>query len=161
MTGSTRQLTTESPAESAAEWPAGSAVPLIMVSFDGSSASARAVAYAAGVARRQRHRLLVVNLVDALLLAGFPGSSQETQALADLLGADAAEEIANLIGDTDLHWQLVHARGDPFTELVRVADRQNADAVITSAPRATSWPRRRSLPTRLARLNQWPVTVVP
>jgi nucleotide-binding universal stress UspA family protein len=55
----------------------------------------------------------------------------------------------------------VKRRGDPFTEICRVATEVRADAVIVGA---SMWAGHRfagSLAVRLVKAGRWPVTVVP
>ena len=53
------------------------------------------------------------------------------------------------------------ARGDPYTELRRVADEVRADAVIVGASMQAGHRWIGSLAVRLVKAGRWPVTVVP
>ena len=55
----------------------------------------------------------------------------------------------------------VVARGDPYTELRRVADEVRADAVIVGASTKAGHRWVGSLAVRLVKAGRWPVTVVP
>ena len=55
----------------------------------------------------------------------------------------------------------VIARGDPYTELKRVADEMRADAVIVGASMQAGHRWIGSLAVRLVKAGRWPVTVVP
>ncbi|MCU1663055.1 MAG: universal stress protein UspA, partial [Pseudonocardia sp.] len=52
-------------------------------------------------------------------------------------------------------------RGDPFTELARIADEVRADAVVVGASTQAGHRLIGSLAVRLVRAGRWPVTVVP
>jgi nucleotide-binding universal stress UspA family protein len=133
---------------------------LILVGVDGSRTSMRAAAYAAGLARRQRCRLLVV-FVARLPVATVPGavqamneaSFQEAEELERQMRERAAE-----IG-VDLEFRSVF--GDPWTELTRAAEESRADAVIVGVSEHAGHKIIGSLATRLVRAGKWPVTVVP
>ncbi len=53
------------------------------------------------------------------------------------------------------------ARGDPYTELRRVADDVRADAVVVGASTQAGHRFIGSLAVRLVKAGRWPVTVVP
>jgi len=55
----------------------------------------------------------------------------------------------------------VVARGDPYTELKRVADEMRADAVVVGASAQAGHRWIGSLAVRLVKAGRWPVTVVP
>ena len=55
----------------------------------------------------------------------------------------------------------IATRGDPYTELRRVADEVRADAVIVGASTKAGHRLVGSLAVRLVKAGRWPVTVVP
>jgi len=55
----------------------------------------------------------------------------------------------------------IAVRGDPFTELRRVADEIRADAVVVGASAHAGHRLVGSLAVRLVKAARWPVTVVP
>ncbi len=57
--------------------------------------------------------------------------------------------------------ELVVARGDPFTELTRLAGELYADLVVVGASTHAGHRLIGSLAVRLVRAGRWPVTVVP
>ena len=57
--------------------------------------------------------------------------------------------------------EFVTANGDPFNELVRVADEMRADAVVVGASSQAGHRLIGSIALRLVRAGRWPVTVVP
>src|SRR6266567_6554576 len=100
---------------------------VILVGVDDSVTSLRAGAYAAGLARRQRARLVCVYVEQLSALygagagAGAGAIAAQDQALEET-AADLrrrAEEYAGVLG---MPITIVVARGDPYTELRRLAD---------------------------------------
>jgi len=135
---------------------------LILAPVDGSDASLRAGAYAAGLARRQRARLgfLFVGQIPPLMAASpsaVAAAVEMNRAIAEDL-RKAIEEVAPQLG---VQVTFMQTTGSPFDEIVRVADELRADAVVVGA--STSGGRRLvgSLATRLVKAARWPVTVVP
>lgn len=53
------------------------------------------------------------------------------------------------------------ARGDPYSEIVRIADEVHADAIVVGASKHAGHRLVGSLAVRLVRAGKWPVTVVP
>ena len=140
---------------------------VILVGVDDSVTSLRAGAYAVGLARRQRARLVVVYVeqLSAIYGAAVVGAGADailagdrtlSETAADLRAR--AEEGAERLG-VDLTF--VVARGDPYTELKRVADQVRADAVVVGASTKAGHRWIGSLAVRLVRAGRWPVTVVP
>jgi nucleotide-binding universal stress UspA family protein len=139
---------------------------VILAGIDDSVTSLRAGAYAAGLARRQGARLVCVyveqisGLYGASAAAGAGVIAAQDEALQET-AADLrrrAEEYARVIG---LPLTFVVARGDPYTELRRVADEVRADAVIVGASAKAGHRWVGSLAIRLVKAGRWPVTVVP
>jgi nucleotide-binding universal stress UspA family protein len=138
----------------------------IMVAVDGSEQSMRALAYAVGLARRQRSRLVAVHvrsLRPALLAVGDrTGAAMETyRQVQDEIEAEL-RALFRRSGQWGVDAVLLVAEGDPFTQLSRVAEELHADALIIGAP-ATGLRQRLagSLAVRLVRSGRRPVTVVP
>jgi nucleotide-binding universal stress UspA family protein len=140
---------------------------VILVGVDDSVTSLRAGAYAAGLARRQRARLVIVYVEQLSAIYGaaaagggadviFAGDRTLSETAADL--RRRAEAEAARLG---LDLTFVAARGDPYTELKRVADEVRADAVVVGASTKAGHRWIGSLAVRLVRAGRWPVTVVP
>ncbi len=53
------------------------------------------------------------------------------------------------------------ARGDPYTEICRIADEVRADAIVVGASARAGHRFVGSLAVRLVKAGKWPVTVVP
>ena len=140
---------------------------VILVGVDDSVTSLRAGAYAVGLARRQRARLVIVYVeqLSAMYGAAVVGAGADAILAGDRTLSDTAadlkqraEEGAERLG-VDLTF--VVARGDPYTELKRVADQVQADAVVVGASTKAGHRWIGSLAVRLVRAGRWPVTVVP
>ncbi|WP_433362666.1 universal stress protein [Actinoplanes sp. CA-142083] len=134
----------------------------IIVGIDGSESSLHAAAYAAGMARRQRSRLVVVYVrklaAPALPLAGAAVAVMDAQ---DEIERELRAAMEQRVGILDIDVELVVRTGEPYTELIEVADQVHADAVIVG--RSTKLLHRvmGSLAVKLVRAGRWPVTVVP
>jgi nucleotide-binding universal stress UspA family protein len=139
---------------------------VILAGVDDSVTSLRAAAYAAGLARRQGARLVVVYveqlsaMYGAAAGAGAGVVAAQDQALQEQAEdlRRRAEEYAAMVG---LKFTFVVARGDPYTELRRVADEIRADAVVVGASTKAGHRWVGSLAVRLVKAGRWPVTVVP
>ena len=133
----------------------------ILACVDGSPTSLRASAYAAGLARRQRSRLVTVYVVNLVLTAMAPdltGAMAEAQdALADTIRADVESGAA--YAGIPVHFVVAH--GDPYAEICRIAEQERVDAVIVGASAHAGHRLVGSLAVRLVRAGKWPVTVIP
>jgi len=139
---------------------------VILAGVDDSVTSLRAGAYAAGLARRQGARLVIVYVAQLSALygagagAGASAIAAQQQALEET-AADLerrAEEYAEVL---DMPITFIVAHGDPYTELRRVADEVRADAVVVGASAKAGHRWVGSLAVRLVKAGRWPVTVVP
>ena len=136
---------------------------VLLVGVDGSPTSLRAAAYAAGLARRQRSRLVAVHVaaLPSPLATQLPdagaGEIESRAQLADELGAEIAAAAARI----GIAIEYLVRRGDPLTELARVADELLADGVVVGASQQGVHRLVGYLASRLVRGGRWPVTVVP
>jgi nucleotide-binding universal stress UspA family protein len=135
---------------------------LILVGVDGSRTSLRAAAYAAGLARRQRSKLLAVYVARLSANIGLaPGAAaalnEASLEVANDLEQQARDRAAEI--GVDLEFRVVV--GDPLTELTRMAAETRADAVVVGASEHAGHRIVGSLAARLVRAGKWPVTVVP
>jgi nucleotide-binding universal stress UspA family protein len=138
----------------------------IVVGVDGSTSSLRAAAYAAGLARRQRCRLIAVFVrsMPAVLLpmADTSGSAAATVVQAhDAVEQELRDAIAQRSPVLDLDIRLVVRTGEPYAELIEVARQVRADAVVVGRSTKVLHRIAGSLAIKLIRANRWPVTVVP
>lgn len=137
----------------------------ILVGVDDSTTSIRAGWYAAGLARRQRARLVAV-FVAPLTSFGTagPGGAALTVAKDEAFrsAAEDMESRAHAIADElGISITFVAARGDPYSEIVRIAREVRADAIVVGASAHAGHRFVGSLAVRLVRSGKWPVTVVP
>lgn len=138
---------------------------VILVGVDDSVTATRAAWYAAGLARRQRARLIAVHVASTpVMLATAPTGAavlaaemQAQDELADQMRA-RAEEVAR---ELDISITFIAARGDAYTEIRRIADETRADAIIVGASAKAGHRLVGSLAVRLVRAGKRPVTVVP
>ncbi|MEV7182185.1 universal stress protein [Kitasatospora sp. NPDC093679] len=136
---------------------------VIVAGADGSDASWRAVAYAAGLARRQNALLAVVFVQPVLGAAAALGLpvAEATAAVAEHLLDEIRLGVERLRGIHEMRWQFVTFPGDPYSGLVRAADELKADAVVVGASEQAGHRIIGSVAVRMVKAGRWPVTVVP
>jgi nucleotide-binding universal stress UspA family protein len=137
----------------------------ILVGTDDSVTSLRAAAYTAGLARRQRARVVAVYVapVTSVALASPAGPSvfvAESEAHDEVAKelADRADRMATELG---ISVTFIMAHGDPYHEIIRIAMETRADAIVVGASLKAGHRLMGSLAVRLVRAGKWPVTVVP
>jgi nucleotide-binding universal stress UspA family protein len=138
---------------------------VILVGVDDSITSQRAGWYAAGLARRQRAKIVAV-FVSPLSGIGSAGPGGASLAVArDQAFADTADELRNraeeVAAELGISVKFLATRGDPFGEICRIADDVKADAIVIGASTKAGHRFVGSLAVRLVRAGKWPVTVVP
>jgi nucleotide-binding universal stress UspA family protein len=135
---------------------------VILVGVDDSITSLRAAAYAAGLALRQSARLFVVYVRSASTMAALAplGAASMRQAL-DETSEDLRRRVVEGAQVIGMAIEFVTADGEPFAELVRVADEIRADAVVVGASTQAGHRVIGSIAVRLVRAGRWPVIVVP
>jgi nucleotide-binding universal stress UspA family protein len=136
---------------------------VILVGVDGSPTSLRAAAYAAGLARRQRSRLVAVFVAEpAPPMSGWvPNAEVVARDAAAEVDAELRAELGPASERLGLQVEYRTVRGDPVVELSRVADQLPADAVLVGASEQAGHRVIGSVAVRLVRRGRWPVTVVP
>lgn len=138
---------------------------VILAAVDDSVTAARAGWYAAGLARRQRARLVVVYVSQSSsVLGASPGGASVLVAEAEAHESIAAElrSRADVVAaELGISITFVEAYGDPYTEIKRVAQEVRADAMVVGASAKAGHRLVGSLAVRLVRAGRWPVTVVP
>ncbi|MCU1655460.1 MAG: UspA domain protein [Pseudonocardiales bacterium] len=133
----------------------------ILVGVDGTDTSLRAAAYAGGLARRQGAELIVLYVAAPGMAAGVAATAGvlvQTQAsIADDLRAQLEQAQVRL----GIKSTFVRRDGNPYVELIRVAEEMRVDAVVVGASMSAGHRLVGSLAGRLVRDAKWPVTVVP
>jgi nucleotide-binding universal stress UspA family protein len=136
---------------------------LIVAGVDGSRTSLRAGSYAAGVARRQRSRLVVVYVTTPVVWTPMmPGTviAPQLQLFEDVID-EQRQLLQDRAADLGIPITFMVRRGDPFFELRQTAIDLQADMVVVGASESAGHRLVGSIATRLVRAGQWPVTVVP
>jgi nucleotide-binding universal stress UspA family protein len=135
---------------------------LILVGIDGSDTSMRAGAYAAGLARRQGSRLVCLYVRGTHVLSA--AGAQTASFIEDAQDGVAAEIQQSIVGNSarlGIDATLEIREGNPFTELMRLAEERHPDAVVIGASMQAGHRFIGSLATHLVRSARWPVIVVP
>lgn len=138
---------------------------VILVGVDDSTTSTRAGWYAAGLARRQRARMVAVFVAPftGFGLAG-PGGAALTVAKDEafrVIVGEMESRAQAMAAELGISITFVGARGDPYTEICRIAEEVRADAIVVGASAHAGHRFVGSLAVRLVRSGKWPVTVVP
>jgi nucleotide-binding universal stress UspA family protein len=138
---------------------------VILVGVDDSTTSIRAGWYAAGLARRQRARIVAVFVLPtASFGAAGPAGAALTVAKEEAFrnNVDDMERRAEaMAAELGISITFLAARGDPYNEIRRIADEVRADAIVVGASKHAGHRLVGSLAVRLVRAGKWPVTVVP
>lgn len=134
---------------------------IVAVGLDDSDTSEHALAYAIGMARRERSQLVVVTVLPVINVAagmagaaGAPAAPAEEPALAPNL-LRALDELL------DGRWSRSVRRGEAAAELSAAAEELRADALIVGRSRAPARHVLGSVAARLVRHAATPVIVVP
>jgi nucleotide-binding universal stress UspA family protein len=138
---------------------------VILVGVDDSVTALRAAAYAAGLARRQGARVVVVYVapIGGMALASPAGPSvlvAENEAY-DQVAKEMADRADRMARELGISVTFLLAHGDPYHEITRVAMETRADAIVVGASLKAGHRLMGSLAVRLVRAGKWPVTVVP
>ncbi len=134
----------------------------ILVAVDGSDASMRAAAYAAGLARRQNCRLVVVFVHSTGGMASMrPESVVGMEQTNVETGRELQKEIEEHAGRLGVSVTLIQRHGDPADEIAKVADELRVDAVLVGASARVGHRFVGAVGVHLVKLARWPVTVVP
>jgi nucleotide-binding universal stress UspA family protein len=128
----------------------------VLAGYDGSKTSMRALAYAAGMARRLDRWLVVVH-VSRL---GAPASAPLTVAAAEERLCWLRTELAGA-DLTGLDVEIIERNGDPARELCRVTAERNADAIVIGASARFVHRFAGSVSAWLARHASCPAVIVP
>ena len=131
-----------------------------LFSFD----SRDALAFSAGVARRNAAALTVVYVI----VPGAEGVAALAPGAAAVIGASEREavermhdEVEQALAGLEVNWEFVSGRGDPAAVLEQVAAARRLDAIVVGRSRSRLHRRVGSIPARLMRTAQRPIAVVP
>ena len=136
----------------------------ILVGVDDTVTATRAAWYAAGLARRQRARLI------AVYVAPFGGGAGTIAGAGVIVAEDEAHEElaatmrtrAQAVGqELGVSVEFITTHGDPYGEIKRIADERRVDAIVVGSSTKAGHRLVGSLAVRLVRAGKWPVTVVP
>lgn len=134
----------------------------ILVGVDGTDTSMRAAAYAAGLARRQGSKLVVLFVATtSTMAASLPTTAGAMLQTHEDIAGDLERQIKEHAPRLGLHVHFLRRSGNPYVELVRVAEELRVDAIVVGASTQSGHRLVGSLAGRLVRDAQWPVTVVP
>ena len=133
----------------------------VMVCYDKSDASRRALLYAAGLARRMRRQLLVVHVasicVGGAVVTAYPAPGGAH--MEPLLWL--CDELSELSEISDVSVHLAQLRGRRGRLLYQVAAWVHAEALVLGAPQRHRHRVFGSLPAWLVRRARCPVITVP
>jgi nucleotide-binding universal stress UspA family protein len=133
-----------------------------MVGVDGSRTSLRAAAYAAGLARRQRSRLVAVYVGQISAAASMSAASTIMMSqTTDEIGDELQQSLLSQAAEKGVAIEFRSVHGDPLAELVKIAAETRADAVVVGSSEHLGHRIVGSLASRLIRTGKWPVIVVP
>jgi nucleotide-binding universal stress UspA family protein len=134
----------------------------ILVGLDGTDTSLRAAAYAAGMARRQGSHLIALYVAApsplASQMAATAAALIQTQ---DEIGKQLREIVLEGAAHVGIDAEFVQRHGNPYRELIAVANELRVDAVVVGASMQSGRRFVGSLAGRLVRDATWPITVVP
>ncbi|CAM5335878.1 universal stress protein [Streptomyces hirsutus] len=134
----------------------------VVVGFDGSTSSERALAYAIGMARRFGSALIIVHVANRLPTTVWAGCEPPVfvdvpDHRTEVLGLELA--CADYL--TEVPWILVERGGDICHELEEVGREYEADAIVVGSTHGLVGRLFGSVAGRLAERAQRPVVVIP
>ncbi|MGW0751810.1 universal stress protein [Streptomyces sp. NPDC002587] len=134
----------------------------VVVGFDGSTSSERALAYAIGMARRSGSGLIIVHVANRLPTTVWAGCEPPVfvdvpDHRTEVLGLELA--CADYL--SEVPWILVERGGDICHELEEVGREYSADAIVVGSTHGIVGRIFGSVAGRLAKRAQRPVVVVP
>lgn len=137
----------------------------VVVGVDGSDPSMRAAAYAIGVCRRQRSRLVVVYARET---SGGLSSLMDSTGASQAAAVQHQDDTERMLRESQVMTEAEGVRvdvvvrtGDPYQVLSTVAREVRADSVVVGSSASIGHRIAGSLAVRLVRKARWPVTVVP
>jgi nucleotide-binding universal stress UspA family protein len=133
----------------------------ILVVLDGTESSSRAAAFAAGLACRHRATLvgLYVHTIGRLALTAEVVAAMRAVSAETVVAVRA--ELERQAATLSVNLVVVERDGNPYVEIVQVAQHLRVDAVVIGATPHLLQRLMGSPISRLVRQTEWPVTVVP
>lgn len=127
---------------------------VIVVGIDGGDRAQNAAAWATGLARRERARLVLVYVEPLTSPAYWSPIGMATAAeAASAFVEELHQSAARYLDAVGVRWELVHYRGDPAHGLEAVAEDRRADCIVVG--------RGGAVPKTLVNEARRPVVVVP
>lgn len=104
---------------------------VIVVGVDGGDRALHAAAWASGLARRERARLVLV-YVEVITGPAYwsPIGMASAAEAASAFVEEMRQAAAAYLDATGVQWELVHYRGDPAHGLETVAEDRRADCIV-------------------------------
>jgi nucleotide-binding universal stress UspA family protein len=104
---------------------------VIVVGVDGTPCALHAAAWASGLARRERARLVFVYVEPVTSPAYWSpfGMATAAEAAGELV-AELRRTVTDYLGSTGVPWELVHHRGEPGHALEKVAEELHGDCIV-------------------------------
>jgi nucleotide-binding universal stress UspA family protein len=135
----------------------------VLVGVDGSDTAMRAAAYAFGMVRRQRGRLIVAFVAarSALSVLGPAVAVAVEHDATERLYVELRDQVRAAADEFAVPVTFLKTYGDPFATLRDAADRCQVDTVVVGASTSAGHRIAGSVATRLIRTGHWPVLVVP
>ena len=135
---------------------------VVLVATDGTPTAMNATAFAFGLARRNRARLEVVVVSATPAAAALsPGAAAALIETEQEIARDVRSRIEEASVELGVEARVWERTGDPFGEIVKVADEVRPDIVLVGASTQAAHRLVGSIAVRLVKLGRWPVTVVP
>lgn len=138
---------------------------MILAAVDGSTTSSRAVAWAAGLARRHKARLLCLYVAHRSALANLALATSATDLPPNCDSDEVVREIFEDLREKahrhNMKLDFLVRSGDPAYEIEAAAEELQVDMVVVGASTHTRHRLVGSVGVRLVRAARWPVTVIP
>jgi nucleotide-binding universal stress UspA family protein len=136
-------------------------IDALVVGFDTTAAGRDALAFAAGMARRNHAHLTVVHVPPTTIatLATMTSMAGEAIAAEQEVVDSVVDDVATILHPYQVPADVVVCRGNTASVIEDVADARRADAIVVGRPSGRQ--RRESVPARLLELADRPVMVIP
>lgn len=108
----------------------------IVIGYDDTPPALNALAFAAGLARRENARI-VIAYVEVLSSPAYwvsAGAVAANEAAAEIV-QEMHRRFETLLTPQGLNWELLHGKGDPTGVLEAIAEEQKADCIVVGRSR--------------------------